>query len=100
MGVSPDEIFPLLSETRHFVPLRVFVLSSVKQAEVSPLEDNYRFSTKMAELNPAGWYLSCWREHKNHRDATVFSAQGPLPGIMIQLCVGMMDLLRNLVWDL
>lgn len=99
MWISPDEIFPLLSVTCHFVPLRVFVLSSVKQTEVSPLEDNYRLSTKMAELNPARWYLSRWREHKKHTQAMVFSAQGPLPGIMIQLHVGMMDLVRNLVWD-
>lgn len=99
MWISPDEIFPLLSVTCHFVPLRVFVLSSVKQTEVSPLEDNYRLSTKMAELNPARWYLSRWREHKKHTQAMVFSAQGPLPGIMMQLHVGMMDLVRNLVWD-
>lgn len=84
----------------HFVPLRDFILSSVKQTEVLPLEDNYRFSTKMAELNPARWYLSRWKEHKKHPEAVVFSAQGPLPGIIIQLCAGMMDLVRNLVWDL
>lgn len=99
MWISPDEIFPLLSVTCHFVPLRVFVLSSVKQTEVSPLEDNYGFSTKMAELNPARRYLSRWREQKKHTQAMAFSAQGALPGIMIQLHVGMMDLVRNLVWD-
>lgn len=100
MCISPDEIFPLLSVNCHFVLLRVFVLSSVRQTEVLPLEDNYRFSTKLAELNPARWYLSHWREHKNHTQAMIFTAQGPLPEIIMQFCVGVMDLVRNLVWDL
>lgn len=36
------------------------------------------------------------KAHTSHQ----FSAEGPLPGIMIQLCVGMIDLDRNLVRDM